>query len=681
MTGGYAYLDSLKTLSAKTTSAIGGVPLFLLILAIRWSASWSALVLPDKDFESPPDVFICYARSDGANFAEWLAQRLNQMGLAVWLDRSHLEGGRNWEESIERAIASCDSLVAVLTKSSLASRVCRAEIGYALYLNKTVVPLMLERVTPPLRLIDLQYLSFTDRSKYDHSVSMLIRSLKSQPAWHPELNARSAQGMAENVLRRQDKPLALGVPPLPRNFVPRPVEQEALRKMMQSVVSDKRIAITALHGMDGIGKSVVAAAICHDPIVQAAFPDGTIWLQVGREPDLLTLVSTVAEALGDSRPPSDTLEEGARRLREFVRDRAVLIVLDDIWRAEDAEPFLPNRPGSCFIITTRNLDVARALNSEVVAVGALASEQAQDLLQQQAGRDDPEIAQIGVELGHSPLTLGLAGAMLKRGMSGTELLQRLRAAPIADTTRQANKSLRASLDLTLEQLTEPRRSLFYLLGIFPEDSEIPQSVVTRLWHRAAPRLSEYECDALIEELANYALINLEPRTKSIRLHDLIRSYLRERLGSSLREANVQLSDVYELSGSRLETATDDYMRRHLPYHLIEAGRNEALCALLTDSPRWMQSRFELAKSDAAYVGDLELAMSLLVDPLSPRELVSLIRLVGVCTSLPTTPYLVVGWCACRVRVGPSLNRWWGQRPRLVAQAGRRAFPGDGSVVD
>ena len=58
-----------------------------------------------------------------------------------------------------------------------------------------------------------------------------------------------------------------------------------------------------------------------------------------------------------------------------------------------------------------------------------------------------------------------------------------------------------------------------------------------------------------------------------------------------------------------------------------------------------------------------------------------ISVIGVCTSLPTTPYLVVGWCACRVRVGPSLNRWWGQRPRLVAQAGRRAFPGDGSVVD
>ena len=57
------------------------------------------------------------------------------------------------------------------------------------------------------------------------------------------------------------------------------------------------------------------------------------------------------------------------------------------------------------------------------------------------------------------------------------------------------------------------------------------------------------------------------------------------------------------------------------------------------------------------------------------------RPVGVCTSLPTTPHLVVGRSACRVGVGPSLNRSWAQRSRPVVQAGRRAFPGDESVVD
>jgi hypothetical protein len=33
------------------------------------------------------------------------------------------------------------------------------------------------------------------------------------------------------------------------------------------------IAVTALEGMGGIGKSVLTAALCHDEVVQQVFPD------------------------------------------------------------------------------------------------------------------------------------------------------------------------------------------------------------------------------------------------------------------------------------------------------------------------------------------------------------------------------------------------------------------------
>jgi hypothetical protein len=33
-----------------------------------------------------------------------------------------------------------------------------------------------------------------------------------------------------------------------------------------------------LHGMGGIGKTVLAQALCHDEVVQQAFPDGIIWV-------------------------------------------------------------------------------------------------------------------------------------------------------------------------------------------------------------------------------------------------------------------------------------------------------------------------------------------------------------------------------------------------------------------
>ena len=40
---------------------------------------------------------------------------------------------------------------------------------------------------------------------------------------------------------------------------------------------------TAMQGMGGIGKTVLAEAICRDEVVQQAFPDGIFWFAIGKE--------------------------------------------------------------------------------------------------------------------------------------------------------------------------------------------------------------------------------------------------------------------------------------------------------------------------------------------------------------------------------------------------------------
>ncbi|NJK79536.1 MAG: hypothetical protein HC914_06370 [Chloroflexaceae bacterium] len=40
----------------------------------------------------------------------------------------------------------------------------------------------------------------------------------------------------------------------------------------------------ALAGVGGFGKTTLAKAICHDARVQAAFPAGVLWVEVGQEP-------------------------------------------------------------------------------------------------------------------------------------------------------------------------------------------------------------------------------------------------------------------------------------------------------------------------------------------------------------------------------------------------------------
>ena len=70
--------------------------------------------------------------------------------------------------------------------------------------------------------------------------------------------------------------------PPPQHFIPRPAEFDALiRRLMADGINN--VAITAaLRGAGGYGKTTLAKAICHDPRIQAAFPDGTLWTTLGQ---------------------------------------------------------------------------------------------------------------------------------------------------------------------------------------------------------------------------------------------------------------------------------------------------------------------------------------------------------------------------------------------------------------
>jgi hypothetical protein len=54
-----------------------------------------------------------------------------------------------------------------------------------------------------------------------------------------------------------------------------------------TAIPNSAVKMDALHGMGGIGKSVLARALCDDPDVQTAFPDVILWATLGQTPDLV----------------------------------------------------------------------------------------------------------------------------------------------------------------------------------------------------------------------------------------------------------------------------------------------------------------------------------------------------------------------------------------------------------
>ena len=65
--------------------------------------------------KDPRTAFVSYTRQNGAAAAERVRDLLAMNGIKPWQDRTHLRGGEDFWQQIEKAIRRCSYLVMVLT--------------------------------------------------------------------------------------------------------------------------------------------------------------------------------------------------------------------------------------------------------------------------------------------------------------------------------------------------------------------------------------------------------------------------------------------------------------------------------------------------------------------------------------------------------------------------------------
>jgi TIR domain len=92
--------------------------------------------------EGPWDVFISYS-SDDASAAEGLETDLRRAGLHVWRDSSGISPGDRFVDEIAVAIDSCQTVVWLISQSSIRSEWVHREISYAVDRGKRIIPLHL----------------------------------------------------------------------------------------------------------------------------------------------------------------------------------------------------------------------------------------------------------------------------------------------------------------------------------------------------------------------------------------------------------------------------------------------------------------------------------------------------------------------------------------------------------
>lgn len=356
-----------------------------------------------------------------------------------------------------------------------------------------------------------------------------------------QLQDSQLQALLEQLLQRL-RPI--GIPHnLPRSgaiqFVGRETDLQRLNDQLQQ---NDRLAITAVRGMGGIGKTELALQYAHFHLQQNTYPGGICWLRA-RE-ITIQIVDFAKATLGLNLP--DGLKTAAEQVSYCWRNWTagdVLVVVDDVTDYEVIKSYLPPQEPRFRVLLTTRLQLGASIRAfEILVLTEAASLQ---LLASLIGTERIAVERATATalcewLGYLPLGLELVGRYLvqKPDLSLVEMQQRLESQRLAaralcrrstDMTAE-HESVVAAFQLSWQELSETARQLSYMLSLFAL-APIPWSLVEQCFENHNPEDLEEIRDS---ELLNPHLLQ-RSGAATYRLHPLIREFFAAQLQSKAEQ--------------------------------------------------------------------------------------------------------------------------------------------------
>lgn len=402
------------------------------------------------------------------------------------------------------------------------------------------------------------------------------------------------------------------IPPRPAGFVPRPA---LTRTLVDSLLAAAPGAGVLVWGPGGFGKTSLAIDACHWPEIVNAFPGGMLWLTLGQDPDLVAKLSDLHVAVTDRRPAAVGPDGIVDALAKLLAGRRCLLVVDDVWRADDMSPLL-RLADVQFLATTRVrmlLQQGAHTGWREVNVDEMEGAEAAAMLARGVPADDQTEApliDLANRLGCWSLLLDLVNARLLEELKTrrgdlTEAIDRVtslfeRRGVLGFDRRDANArnaAVATSVGVGLEAADAMFPGLADKaseLSIFPEDVPIPLTVLADLWD-----VDELEVEEdVARPLDNLSVVRWDRQTNELRIHDMIQKALATRLSAPAqvtRRLIDRWNDPFHLPHG--------YAWRWLGWHCVQARDPGRLLHLLLDV-KWLAAK--LAATDInSVLGDFD----------------------------------------------------------------------------
>ncbi|GAA3509808.1 XRE family transcriptional regulator [Streptosporangium album] len=288
--------------------------------------------------------------------------------------------------------------------------------------------------------------------------------------------------------------------------------------------------VALITGAAGLGKTTLAVRAAH--ALRPVFADGVFFVDLlGMSPQPLTADEALAQllrALGapEGQVPHDTPAR-ASLYRSSLRERRVLVVLDNARSEEQLRPLLPGGGTSRVLATSRRL-LAGLEGVRRLSLGPLLPAEATELLTGILGGSagaDADIGELARLCGGLPLALRIVGNRLasRPGWRPGELVERLTDEERRlDQFKAGDLKIASAFAMSYDQLGDLAQQGFRRLALVPgHDFDSALAAVV------AGTSIEDAWDAL-DELVDLGLLQ-DGRSGHYRFHDLVRLFARERL--------------------------------------------------------------------------------------------------------------------------------------------------------
>lgn len=155
----------------------------------------------------------------------------------------------------------------------------------------------------------------------------------------------------------QDLRVANMAPPPPQEIVELASVTSDLRSALLEAARARGVTTIFVCGPVGTGKTTLVQNVCHKPEIEDAFPGGIFWMTAGREPRIKSELERMYTALTGALTTLPTEQDVRLTLTERLSGRRYLIVVDDLWNADDLKR-LPATSGYVRVIVSRDPTIA-----------------------------------------------------------------------------------------------------------------------------------------------------------------------------------------------------------------------------------------------------------------------------------------------------------------------------------